>query len=63
MRQHSFSLQNTALNPKTTAQFDLILLATDHDYIDYGALLQDAKIIVDCRGRYRNYKSNKIIMA
>jgi len=35
------------------SEFDAVLIATDHDAIDWGRLLQDARLIVDTRGVYR----------
>jgi len=35
------------------ADYDAVLVATDHDSIDYAALLEAAKLIVDTRGVYR----------
>ncbi len=53
MREHSFSLNSVPLDPATIASFDAIVLATDHDQFDYEMISQNAKLIIDSRGRYR----------
>ena len=52
MREHKFELSSTPLSPKTLAEYDCVLLATDHDKFDYTMIKQSAKLIVDSRGRY-----------
>ena len=36
------------------AQFDAVLIATDHDAFDYALILKHASLIVDTRGVYRD---------
>jgi UDP-N-acetyl-D-glucosamine dehydrogenase len=38
-----------ALDPAIVSEFDAVLIATDHDVIDYVALANSAKLIVDTR--------------
>ena len=38
-----------ALDPETVAAYDAVLIATDHDGIDYGALARVARLVVDTR--------------
>jgi UDP-N-acetyl-D-glucosamine dehydrogenase len=42
-------------------EYDLVILVTDHDYLDYDLILQNAKCIIDTRGRYNN--SEKVVKA
>ena len=42
-------------------KFDIVVLMTDHDVFDYKMLLQNSKLIIDCRGRYK--VNNKVIRA
>lgn len=52
MREHQFNLSSIPLTPKILADYDCILLATDHDKFDYAMIKQNGKLIVDSRGRY-----------
>ena len=47
---------------KTLSNYDLVIIATDHDIFDYKMILNYSKVIVDTRGVYLD-KSNKIIKA
>ena len=53
MREHSFDLKSVSLNAKTIAEYDAVLLATDHDDFDYQLIKENAPILVDTRGRYK----------
>ena len=41
--------------------YDLVLILTDHDYVDYKAIKKNANFIIDTRNVYPNNVSNKII--
>ena len=43
------SIKLTAANIK---KYDVVVLATDHDIIDYDTLKKHSSMIFDCRGRY-----------
>jgi UDP-N-acetyl-D-glucosamine dehydrogenase len=49
MRNHELDLESIEFNSTTVSSFDCILIATDHDGVDY-SLLEDAKLVVDSRG-------------
>ncbi|ANF26717.1 UDP-N-acetyl-D-glucosamine 6-dehydrogenase [Stutzerimonas stutzeri] len=53
MREHHFKLKSEALTAGNLANFDAVVLATDHDKFDYEVIKQHAKLIVDSRGKYR----------
>ena len=40
------------LNPKVLKSFDITVLMTDHDLFDYDLIKKNAKLIIDCRGRF-----------
>lgn len=40
---------SVALTPETIASYDAVIVATDHDGVDYGMVAQHAKLIVDTR--------------
>ena len=53
MREHNFDLSSVALTPASVAEFDAIVLATDHDKFDYSLIKENAQLLVDTRGKYR----------
>lgn len=53
MREHSFDLSSTAVTAETLADFDAVVLTTNHDGFDYDLIKQHAKLIIDTRGVYR----------
>jgi UDP-N-acetyl-D-glucosamine dehydrogenase len=58
MRNHSFDLKSVNLTPDTLKSYDAVILATDHEKFDYDLILNNAKIIIDTRGKYRGYNEN-----
>jgi len=60
MREHQFDLKSVALDAKSIAGFDAVLLATDHDSFDYALIGAHAKLLVDTRGRYRKPAANVV---
>jgi UDP-N-acetyl-D-glucosamine dehydrogenase len=52
LREHRFDLKSVALTPESLAQYDCVLLATDHARFDYELVRKHAKLIVDSRGKY-----------
>ncbi len=49
MRKHRINLKSVALTPTTLADADCVLILTDHDAVDYAAIAQHAKLVVDTR--------------
>ena len=62
MREHKFNLESLTLNAQSISEFDCVLLTTDHDGFDYDLIRENAKIIIDTRGKYKD-KFNNIIKA
>jgi UDP-N-acetyl-D-glucosamine dehydrogenase len=56
-RDYDFRMSSVDLSAETLAGYDLVILTTDHDLFDYDLILQNAKRIVDTRGRYRQNKT------
>ncbi|HQN65201.1 MAG TPA: nucleotide sugar dehydrogenase [Methylophilus sp.] len=52
MREHHFDLASVEINTQSLADFDCVVLATDHDKFNYDLIKQHAKLIVDSRGKY-----------
>ncbi|WGI26621.1 nucleotide sugar dehydrogenase [Halomonas alkaliantarctica] len=60
MRNHFFDLTSDPLTKESLKKFDAIVLATDHDSFDLKFLQENAKLIIDARGKYRNNEPNVI---
>jgi UDP-N-acetyl-D-glucosamine dehydrogenase len=57
--------RSAPLSPETVGACDAVLIATDHDAIDYRALVETAKIVVDTRNACRRagVASDKVVKA
>ena len=60
MREHTFDLQSVPLTAETVADYDCVILTTDHDKFDYALLLDNAKLIIDTRGKYAGRRANVV---
>ena len=60
MRDHHFDLTSTPITSEVLAEYDCVLLATDHDSFDYSMIKQYANLIVDSRGVYQSYAKNVV---
>jgi UDP-N-acetyl-D-glucosamine dehydrogenase len=60
MRKHRFDLKSVALTAKSVAEYDLVLLATDHAAFDYALIGAHARLIVDTRGVYLEPAANVV---
>ncbi|AYA41588.1 nucleotide sugar dehydrogenase [Xenorhabdus nematophila] len=60
MREHHFDLISQSLTSNNLNKFDCIVLATDHDKFDYELIINNAKLIVDTRGKYSPNHNNVI---
>ena len=52
LREHNFDLASQPFNAAALAEYDCVVLATDHDKFDYALLKSSAQLIVDTRGKY-----------
>ncbi len=57
MREHHFDLSSEPLDSALLADYDAVILATDHDSFDYDMIRDHAQLLVDTRGKYRNEKN------
>ncbi|MBX3598216.1 MAG: nucleotide sugar dehydrogenase [Rhizobiaceae bacterium] len=53
MREHNFNLKSVELTPETVASYDCVVLLTDHSKFDYEMIRQNAKLVIDTRGKFR----------
>lgn len=60
MREHHFDLESCDLTEQLLSEVDCVVIATDHDSIDYEFVGKYAKLIVDTRGRYRPGDANVV---
>ena len=60
MREHTFDLQSVPLTAETVADYDCVILTTDHDKFDYNLLAEHAKLIIDTRGKYAGRRANVV---
>ncbi len=60
MREHNLHMSSVDITPESIPTYDCIVIATDHDNIDYELLINSAKIVVDTRGRYRKRRKNLV---
>ena len=51
MRKHAFPLDSVDLTPEALAEFDAVVLATDHDAFDYELIASHSHLLIDTRGR------------
>ena len=58
MKKYNYELSSCEINPSTLRNFDLVLLATDHDAFDYELILENSNLIIDTRGKF--LKSDKV---
>lgn len=54
MREHDFDLSSVELSPETIRSYDAVILLTDHTDFDYDMIINNAQVIVDTRGKYRD---------
>lgn len=53
-------LKSIKLRPKNISKYDIVVITTDHDDINYELIYENAKLILDTRGKYS--KSDKKIV-
>jgi UDP-N-acetyl-D-glucosamine dehydrogenase len=60
MREHHFDLCSVELMPTNIASYDAVVLLTDHSDFDYDVIIENAHILIDTRGRYREAAVNLV---
>ena len=58
MRKYHFDLKSVSITAESLANYDVLLLATNHDKFDYKFIKEHANLIIDTRGIYREGGSN-----
>jgi UDP-N-acetyl-D-glucosamine dehydrogenase len=60
-RDYDFQMSSVDLSAGKLSEYDIVILTTDHDVFDYDLILQNARCIIDTRGRYKN--GGKVVKA
>ena len=58
--KNAFYLKSKILNKKNIANYDLVLVCTDHDDFPYTLIRENAQLIIDTRNVYKNSYQNVI---
>ena len=48
-RKYGFEMESVGLDDITIASFDSIIIATDHDNINYSEIKENARLIIDTK--------------
>ncbi|WP_395392875.1 nucleotide sugar dehydrogenase [Novosphingobium sp. BL-8A] len=60
MREHKFDLKSETLSPEVISSYDAVVITTDHSKFDYEMIRENAQLIIDSRGIYREQHDNVI---
>ena len=53
MRRYNFDLESRVLTAEMLREYDCVVIGVDHDCFDYELILQEARLLVDTRGRVK----------
>ncbi len=54
--------ESVDLTPETVSAFDVVLISTNHDGLDYQLLADEAKIIVDTRNAMKEFQGRAVVV-
>jgi UDP-N-acetyl-D-glucosamine dehydrogenase len=60
LRNYDISMQSVKISPKKIKEFDIVILVTDHDNLDYNFLKKHSNLLVDTRGIFKKNYPNVI---
>ncbi len=60
LRNYDISMQSIKISPNKIKEFDIVILVTDHDNLDYNSLKKHSKLLVDTRGFFKKNYPNII---
>ncbi len=58
-RKYHYKMKSVELTPENISKYDLVLLSTDHDNIDYKLIYEHANLILDTRNVFTKYVEDK----
>jgi len=61
IKKRNYLIKSIKFSKNIFKRYNSIIIATDHDQFNYKQLLQSKKIVIDLRGRFKNYKKENII--
>ena len=56
-RNFNFNKKSIILNKKKLSSYDIVIIMTDHDYLNYEMIKKYSKNIIDCRGKFNLSKN------
>ena len=59
---HLVGKKSVNLNANNLSKYDLILLSTDHSYLDLNLIYRNSSLIVDTRNAFKAFKDSKKII-
>jgi UDP-N-acetyl-D-glucosamine dehydrogenase len=59
MRKYDFDLESVELTPGTLAEYDVVVIATDHSAYDYTAIVRHARLVIDTRNATSAVKEHR----
>ena len=60
LRNHDLSMSSIKITPKKIKEFDIVILVTDHDSLNYKSFEKYSNLLVDTRGIIKKNYSNVI---
>ena len=63
MRNYDLHMQSVALTPSALAQYDCVVVATNHSAFDPQVIADHAKLVIDTRGMLRDHPGDHIVPA
>ena len=63
MRKYNLRMNSVDISGDNLANYDCVLIATNHAAYDYAAIAQQAKLIVDTRGAMREHPGDNVVSA
>jgi len=58
-RRYKYDKESVPLTPETLARYDVVLIVTDHDNVDYELVVKHAQLVVDTRNATRDVKDGR----
>ncbi len=59
MRKYDFDLESVELTPGTLAEYEVVVIATDHSAYDYTAIVRHARLVIDTRNATNAVKEHR----
>ncbi len=58
-RHYEFDKKSVALTPENLKKYDVVIIVTDHDNVNYAKVVKNAKLVVDTRNATKNIKEGR----